>query len=108
KKANQHFKSSLTTSGTAYNWKYAGYSATVEDTSHGNVDLNAAIEMFNNGQIFTGSDMDKFTSTLTTKVWNQSAIAPLLHNYVDGTKGSLATDYMYTKDMSGWLKLAQF
>jgi hypothetical protein len=108
KKLNQHFKNSLTTSGTAYNWQYAGYTTRVEDTSHGNVDLNAAIELFNRGQIYNGTDMNKFAATLTAKVWNQSTGAPKLHNYVDGTQGTLASDYMYTKDMSGWLKLAQF
>ncbi|GAA3400902.1 hypothetical protein ACFFNY_15340 [Paenibacillus hodogayensis] len=108
KKMGQTFKNSLTTTGSAYKWDYAGYAARTEDTSHANVDLTAVTELFNKGYIYSGTDMNRFASTLTTKVWNQSSTAPKLHNYVDGTQGTLASDYMYTKDLSGWLKLAQF
>lgn len=107
-KMGQYFKNSLSTVGTAYDWDYAGYSARTEDTSHANVDLTAVTELFNKGIVYNGADMSKFASTLTTKVWNQSASAPKLHNYVDGTQGTVSSDFLYTKDMSGWMKLAQF
>jgi hypothetical protein len=107
-KMHMHFKNGLTTSGSAYVWRYAGYANTIEDTSHGNVDISAVIEMYNGGHVYTLADMDKFTDTLTTKVWNQSMTAPKLHNYVNGTKGNQTADYMYTTNMSGWIKLVQF
>ncbi|TNJ59189.1 hypothetical protein FE784_37570 [Paenibacillus hemerocallicola] len=108
KKMGQYFKNSLTTVGSAYDWDYAGYTTRTEDTSHANVDLTPVTELFNKGQIFDGTDLGKFSATLTTKVWNGSLSSPKLHNYVDGTQGTLASDFLYTKDMSGWLKLAQF
>lgn len=108
KKMNQYFKNSLTANGTAYNWNYAGYSTSVEDTSHGNIDVDASLDMFNDGLIYSGTDMDKFTDTLTVKMWNQSNTAPSLHNYVNGGQGSLCADGIYKTDMPSWIKLAQF
>ncbi|PYI54551.1 hypothetical protein [Paenibacillus flagellatus] len=103
KRVGQYFKNALTANGTAYNWNYAYYAATVEDTSHANVDLGFVLDMYRNGQIFTGADMDKFTNTLTDVMWNGSTTAPTLTHYVNGTG---ATDF--SKYMSNWTELGQF
>lgn len=108
-KMNTYFKNDLVANGTAYNWDYAAYSgAAVEDASHANIDIDSALDMFNRGLIFSGSDMDKFTDTLTVKMWNQSNTAPSIHNYVSGVQGSLCQDGLYKTDIPSWLKLGQF
>ncbi|WP_127586008.1 hypothetical protein [Paenibacillus koleovorans] len=107
---NNYFKNRLSANGTAYNWKYAAYQSAVssEDTSHGNIDIDSALDMFNAGLVFTGTDMEKFTDTLTVKMWNQSTTAPSLSNYVNGTQGSLCRNGLYNADIPSWVKLAQF
>lgn len=103
KRTGQYFKNSLTTSGTAYNWKYAYYASTPEDTSHANIDLSFVLDMYRSGQVFTGADMDKFRNTLMDVMWNGSTTSPTLTHYVNGTG---ATDF--SKYMSNWIELAQF
>lgn len=103
KKGAQYFKNALTTSGTSYVWNYSNYSSTIEDTSHANLELSYAHEMFNLGQIFVGADMDKFTSTLMNLMWNGSSTAPLVTKYVNGTG-----DYSHTFILENWVELAQF
>ncbi len=109
KKMSTYFKNDLTVGGTAYNWNYAAYSPTaVEDASHANIDISVAFEMFNHGQVFTGTDMEKFTDTYTDIMWNQSLSDPKVHNYVNGTQGSACQDWLYTLDIHSWTRLAQF
>lgn len=99
----QYFKNNLTLSGTSYSWKYADYSATIEDTSHANLELSLAHEMFGLGQIFNGTDMERFTSTFMNVMWNQSTTAPLVYQRVNGTG-----DWSYTRVLGNWMELAQF
>ncbi|MDF2716418.1 MAG: hypothetical protein K0R28_3343 [Paenibacillus sp.] len=103
KRTGQYFKNALTANGTAYKWNYAYYASTVEDTSHANVDLGFVLDMYRNGQLFAGADMDKFADALTEVMWNGSTTAPTLTHYVNGTG---ATDF--SKYMSNWTELAQF
>ncbi|WP_127584885.1 hypothetical protein [Paenibacillus koleovorans] len=107
-KMAEYFKTDLTANGTAYKWGYSTLAAKLEDTSHANIDISVAAELFNHGQVFTGTDMNKFASTMTDVVWNGSTSTPLMHNYVDGTQGTLCQDYLYSLDIPGWLRLAQF
>lgn len=109
-KMNTYFKNRLTLTGSTYNWKYGGYaSSPVEDASHANDDLKSVLEMYNRGLIYNGTDLERFTDTLTATVWNQSTSAPKLHNYVDGTQGpTRPEDWIYSLAMTGWTQLAQF
>lgn len=103
KRGAQFFKNNLTTSGTSYVWNYADYSSTVEDTSHANLELSHAWEMFNLGQVFVGADMDKFTSTLMNLMWNGSTTAPVVTSYVNGTG-----DGSKSMILENWMEFAQF
>ncbi|GAA3403999.1 hypothetical protein ACFFNY_02600 [Paenibacillus hodogayensis] len=103
KRTGQYFKNALTLSGSAYKWNYAYYASTPEDASHANVDLGFVLDMYRNGQLFTGTDMDRFMNTLMSVMWNGSTTAPTLTHYVNGTG---ATDF--SKYMSQWTELAQF
>ncbi|WP_164821399.1 carbohydrate binding domain-containing protein [Paenibacillus koleovorans] len=111
---NTYFKSTLTynTPTGSYNWKYKETAAKIEDISHGNIDVEAAITLFNKAStVYNGNDVVRFANTLKNKVWNQSTTAPKLHNFVDGSAsggGGTLTDYTYTKYMTGWTQLAQF
>lgn len=103
KKVAQYFKNSMVANGTAYSWNYAYYSSGKEDTSHANIDISFALEMYRHGLIFTGADMDKITDALTVHMWNGSLTAPLVTKYVDGSG-----DNSFTKYMSVWTELSQF
>ncbi|WP_127580772.1 hypothetical protein [Paenibacillus koleovorans] len=103
RKASQYFKNSLTANGTAYSWNYSYSSSGKEDTSHANIDLALALEMYRHGEIFTAADMDKFTDALTEHMWNGSLTAPVATKYVNGTG-----DSSFTKYMSVWTELSQF
>lgn len=103
------FANLLTTQGNAYLWKYGTHTgAKTEDASHANVDLEFILSLHRAGHVFTGADLTKFTATLTDYVWNQSTSAPQLHNLVNGTQGSYCTDYDFSREMWGWVPLAQF
>lgn len=103
KKVSQYFKNTMVANSTAYKWNYAYYAATLEDTSHANIDVAVALEMYRHGLIFTGADMDKITDALTEHMWNGSLTAPLVTKYVDGSG-----DNSFTKYLSVWTELAHF
>lgn len=103
------FANRLTTQGSAYLWNYGTHTgAKIEDASHANVDLEFILSLHRTGHVFSGADLTKFTATLTDYVWNQSTSAPQLHNLVNGTQGSYCTDYDFSREMWGWVPLAQF
>lgn len=103
------FANLLTTQGSAYSWKYGTHTgAKIEDASHANVDLEFITSLHRGGHVFTGADLTKFTATLTDYVWDGSTSAPQLHNHVNGTKGSYCTDFDFSREMWGWVPLAQF
>lgn len=109
KKAAQYFKNRLTTNGTAYSWYYADFAGSkLEDASHINVDMEFIEEMYKGGDIFTSSDMEKFTDTLTAVMWNQSTSAPQIYNEITGVNGNYCTAFMFTDTMYGWIPYAQF
>lgn len=101
----QYFKNGLTTNGTGYKWWYCNISNPhIEDTSHGNLDVEMAIESFNRGGTITGTHIAGLSNTLTNIMWNQSTTAPLVKDKVDGT----GTTYNYTKLLTGWVRMTQF
>lgn len=103
-KVAQWGRSHLVASGGAYVWKYATYAATMEDLSHANVDLSAYLEFHRRGQVFTTADMTALKNTFLTKMWNDSATAPVFSLYVDGTGTAGAVDYY----LHSWLDLADW
>ncbi|MGG1519261.1 hypothetical protein ABE504_27940 [Paenibacillus oryzisoli] len=106
KRMNTYWKNRLTANGTAYNWKYSVLQTVAEDTSHGNIDIASAINMFNRSSslVFDGTDMEKFTDTLMLKMWNGSLTSPTVRQYVDGTGNTTSN----SKYLFSWLGFSQF
>jgi hypothetical protein len=98
-----YFKSSLRLSGEAYVWPYASFASRMEDTSHANIDIGAARELHQIGQVFTATDMQRFANTLTQKAWNGSLTAPVVSQYVDGTGDASLSVYLVD-----WTEFAQW
>jgi hypothetical protein len=99
----QYFKNALTLSGDDYVWNYAYYASTIEDTSHANLDIGAAREMYHDGVVFTATDMQRFTNTIATRMWNGSVTAPTVTKWVDGSG-----DTSFSKYLVEWTQLAQW
>lgn len=99
----QYFKNALTLSGDDYVWNYAYYASTIEDVSHANIDLGAARELYEHGIVFNATDMQRFTNTLTTRMWNGSLTAPTVTRRVDGTG-----DTEFSKYLVEWAEYAQW
>ncbi len=101
----QYFKNGLTANGTGYKWWYCNIASPhYEDTSHGNLDVDMAIESFNRGGTIGSTQIAGLSDTYTDNMWNQSSTAPKVKDYVDGT----GTAYGDTKLLTGWTKLTQF
>ncbi|GAB3865004.1 hypothetical protein GCM10029963_76350 [Micromonospora andamanensis] len=99
----QYFKNALTLSGDAYTWPYSYSSAQPEDVSHANIDVGAARELHRRGIVFTPTDMQRFTNTLTNTLWNGSLTAPKVRKFVDGTG-----DDSFSKYLVEWTAYAQW
>ena len=101
----QYFKNGLTTNGTGYKWWYCNISSPhIEDTSHGNLDVEMAIESFNRGGTISGTHIAGLSNTFTDIMWNQSVSAPKVKDNVDGT----GTTYSDTQLLTGWVRMTQF
>lgn len=101
----QYYKNGLTTNGSGYKWWYCNIASPhIEDTSHGNLDVEMAIESFNRGGTITGTHIAGLSNTLTDIMWNQSITSPLVKDKVDGT----GTTYSNTKLLTGWTRMTQF
>jgi len=107
-KANQivqYYKNGLTVNGTGYKWWYCNIASPhIEDTSHGNLDVEMAIESFNRGGTISGTFIQGLSNTLTSNMWNQSTSAPKVKDKVDGT----GTTYNQTLLLTGWVRMTQF
>ncbi|NEE02297.1 carbohydrate binding domain-containing protein [Phytoactinopolyspora halotolerans] len=99
----QYFKNALTLSGDDYIWNYAYYTSTPEDTSHANLDVGAAREMYQRGVVFNATDMQRFTNTIATRMWNGSTTSPAVTKYVDGSG-----DTSFSKYLVEWTQYAQW
>lgn len=101
----QYFKNALTLDGDDYVWKYAYYSSSTgfEDVSHANIDVGAARDLYQHGIVFNATDMQRFTNTLATKMWNRSLTAPTVTKRVNGTG-----DTSYSKYLVEWAEYAQW
>lgn len=101
----QYYKNGLTVNGTGYNWWYCNIANPhIEDTSHGNLDAEMAIESFNRGGTIIGTTIQGLSNTLTNNMWNQSTSAPKVKDNVDGS----GTTYANTLLLTGWVRMTQF
>jgi hypothetical protein len=101
----QYFKNGLTVNGTGYEWWYCNITSPhIEDTSHGNLDVDMAIDSYNRGGTITGTHIAGLSNTLTDYMWNQSLTAPKVKDKVDGT----GTTYSDTRLLTGWTRMTQF
>lgn len=99
----QYFRNALTLSGDDYLWTYAYYTSGSEDTSHANIDIGTARELYQRGIVFTATDMQRFTNTFTTRMWNRSLTSPTVTKHVNGTG-----DTSYSRYLSEWTEYAQW
>ncbi|MCG5454656.1 hypothetical protein PSH03_003818 [Micromonospora sp. PSH03] len=103
RRTGQFFKGRLTLNGDAYTWTYSPQSTAVEDTSHANIDVGAARELYESGNVFTATDMQRFTNTLTQLMWNGSLTTPRVSKFVNGTG-----DESFSWRLVEWLEYAQW
>lgn len=100
------FKRNLTIKYGAYVWTYAVPPSTylsIEDISHGAIDLEFAILAYKHNLVFNRTDMERFVNTYLKFVWRGFNAKPKLSTYVDGR---------VTSDYSGisrnWVLLSSF
>jgi hypothetical protein len=101
---SQNFKNGLTAYGTGYSWTYVNGTATLEDTSHGDLDIGLAVENFNRNGTITGTTIANLSHTMTANMWNQSVTAPIVDDNVKGTAGT----HVDTRVLGDWVRLTQF
>lgn len=77
--------------------------SSLEDSSHANLDIGTAVELYNAGRVFTSAEMRKFSSTFLDAMWNGSDDAPAFGDAVDVSTGNA-----YGAVLGGWSQLAQF
>ncbi len=82
------FKKNLRLRGDAYVWTYAvppsKYTGSIEDISHGAIDLEFAILCYNHGLVFNETDMQRFVATYKKLIWKGFNRRPHLAQRVDG------------------------
>ncbi|NED93751.1 hypothetical protein G1H11_00290 [Phytoactinopolyspora alkaliphila] len=85
----------------------------IEDTSHGQIDMNFALEVFRDGRtlhrngrpVFTGEDMERFAATFSQNIAaTTDAGAPTVHRFIDGS-GDTGLE-AYERMSASWAGLA--
>jgi len=117
------FKNKLSTNASGgYQWNYwsnhgswdnnfwfddASVYSFVDDLTHSAVALTGPIEAYRHGQVFTQSDMVKFSKTFTDVMWNGSA-SPYLISHSLNTTGAYPIHYHSWTPYAGfWGMLAE-
>lgn len=102
------FRNSLKETGDAYTWAYWDWveagrpdRSRTEDTSHGHIDVEFAVEAYRRGVVFTRADMLRFARTLTDQMWNGSLSNPSIGSRVDRQEGD-------AKIIRGWIELCRW
>ena len=72
-----------------------------EDTSHGHIDVEFAVEAHRRGVVFTRADMLRFARTLTDHMWNGSLSNPTIGSRVDRKDGD-------ARIIRGWIELCRW
>lgn len=104
----RYFRRYLQETGNAYTWSYWNWveagkpdQSNVEDTSHGHIDIEFAVEAYRRGVVFTEADMERFARTLTDQMWNGSLSDPTVGSRVDRRTGEGTT-------IRGWIELCRW
>lgn len=100
------FKKNLNLRDEAYVWTYAVPPSTylsVEDISHGAIDLEFAILAYKHGLVFNRTDIERFVNTYLKFIWRGFNAKPKLSTYVDGR---VTTDYSGVS--RNWVLLSSF
>lgn len=87
-----HFKSILTITNNRYIWKFSTYYDYVQDVGHGNYDVLFAQRAYEQGIVFTESDMQKFGKTLEGFLVSNGDVPENLINgteSIDGVSNSI-------------------
>lgn len=101
----QYLKDGMTINGDGYKWWYCNIpNPHMEDASHGNLDIDLAVESYNRGGAFKKEDMQRLANTLVEIMWNKSVESPQLSKTVDGTN----KDPIYSANLNGWIRLTPF
>lgn len=102
------FKSSLKETGDAYTWAYWDWveanrpdQSGTEDTSHGHIDVEFAVEAYRRGVVFTRADVLRLARTLTDQMWNGSLVNPKIGARVDRQDGDATI-------IRGWIELCRW
>jgi len=100
------FKKNLQLRDGAYVWTYAVPPSTylsIEDISHGAIDLEFAILAYEHGLAFNRTDMERFANTYLKLVWRGFNAKPPLATSVNG---AVSADYSTVS--RNWVLLASF
>ena len=102
------FRNSLKETSDAYTWAYWDWveagrpdQSGTEDTSHGHIDVEFAVEAYRRGVVFTRADMLRFARTLTDQMWNGSLSNPKIGSRVDRQDGDATI-------IRGWIELCRW
>ena len=104
----KHFKRHLWKTDRAYTWYYwdwieggdHGHSS-IEDTSHGRIDIGFAVDACRRGVVFNSADMKRFSHTLLDQMWNGSVDDPAIGGHVDRKEGD-------STPCADWIDLCQW
>jgi len=96
----------LRPAGRGWVWHYWSVSGPdgpgmVEDVSHGSLDVALAVDACRRGEVFHGTDIDRFAATLMDTMWNGSRTEPRVSRRVDGTGGDAPSLF----PVRGWAEL---
>lgn len=78
-----------------------------EDTSHGNLDIQAALAGYRHGVVFTATDMQRLANTYSALIWNGSFTSPVVYRFLETNPAR--TSYYFIPstylDLRDWLLL---
>lgn len=107
------FRTSLRTNGNRYEWNYMeivlpsdppGRFIKLEDASHGNLDIDFAIDLYQSGLVFKEDDIKKFTRTFINMYKGEAGLAPFVTGNSHATNPTMTTNYY--KNYYAWARLA--
>lgn len=109
KRINEYFKTKLVVDPNhdSYLWKYSDNYNSWEDTSHGQLDLSAIVEMYRYGLSYSGDDIEKFANTFSNVMVDRTVTPNKVKNFVSGNNTTRGP-FIYTLNLANWTELSQF
>jgi hypothetical protein len=103
-------KLALREDGKGYVWHYRDAllpgevvsNRSIEDTSHGNIDIGSVLALNRFSLVFSNNDVELFARTFRDVMWNGSWSAPDVFSHVDGSG-----DFKFSIYLSEWAGLAR-